>query len=126
MQIRIPEHSGKDTAHRPTSGDVADRREHRFTQPHTSFSECWSSIESISQTGIITHSSLLASSYRLFVMSVLRNPVFHLMSNLTAIGGATIYLRSCHNANMEFHNYNLEEHEARMDELEGTLRGHIG
>lgn len=39
--------------------------------------------------------------------------------NLSAIGGATLYLRL-------HHVYNLEEHEARMDELEGTLRGHIG
>jgi len=52
-------------------------------------------------------------------MSVLRNPLFSLAANLSAIGGATYYLRS-------HHIYNLEEHEARMDELEGTLRGHIG
>ncbi|KAL1630378.1 hypothetical protein SLS56_004905 [Neofusicoccum ribis] len=53
-------------------------------------------------------------------MSWLRNPsaLFGIL-NLSAIGGATLYLRS-------HHVYNLEEHEARMDELEGTLRGHIG
>lgn len=59
-------------------------------------------------------------------MSILRNPIFHLMANLTAIGGATVYLRTWHSHNIDWHNYNLEEHEARMDELEGTLRGHIG
>jgi len=59
-------------------------------------------------------------------MSILRNPIAHLITNLSAIGGATIYLRSCHQENIGWHNYNLEEHEARMDELEGTLRGHIG
>jgi len=52
-------------------------------------------------------------------MSFLRNPLFSLAVNLSAIGGATYLLRS-------HHVYNLEEHEARMDELEGTLRGHIG
>ncbi|KAL0258200.1 hypothetical protein SLS55_007373 [Diplodia seriata] len=53
-------------------------------------------------------------------MSFLRNTAaFFGILNLSAIGGATLYLRS-------HHVYNLEEHEARMDELEGTLRGHIG
>lgn len=52
-------------------------------------------------------------------MSLLRNPLIHLVANLSAITASTFYLRS-------HHVYNLEEHEARMDELEGTLRGHIG
>ena len=52
-------------------------------------------------------------------MSFLRSPLTQLGATLSAIGGATILLRS-------HHIYNLEEHEARMDELEGTLRGHIG
>ncbi|KAF2139018.1 uncharacterized protein K452DRAFT_290118 [Aplosporella prunicola CBS 121167] len=53
-------------------------------------------------------------------MSFLRNPsaLFGVL-NLSAIGSATLYLRS-------HHIQNLEEHETRMDELEGTLRGHIG
>ncbi|KAK5461291.1 hypothetical protein LTS15_003354 [Exophiala xenobiotica] len=46
-------------------------------------------------------------------------PLFSLLTNLTAIGGATYYLQT-------WHKFNYEEHEARMDELEGTLRGHIG
>ncbi|PSR92111.1 hypothetical protein BD289DRAFT_481257 [Coniella lustricola] len=41
------------------------------------------------------------------------------ITNLTALGAATMYFRS-------HHTNNLEAHEARMDELEGTLRGHIG
>ena len=52
-------------------------------------------------------------------MSLLRNPIFLLGINLSALAGSTWLLRS-------HHIYNLEEHEARMDELEGTLRGHIG
>jgi hypothetical protein len=52
-------------------------------------------------------------------MSLLRNPLAHLLTTLTAIGGSTYLLRS-------HHIHSLEEHEARMDELEGTLRGHIG
>ena len=52
-------------------------------------------------------------------MSSIRHPLFALSANLSAIAGATYFLRS-------HHIYNLEEHEARMDELEGTLRGHIG
>lgn len=52
-------------------------------------------------------------------MSYLRNPLFLLGANLSAIAGSTFYLRS-------HHIHNLEEHEARMDELEGTLRGNIG
>ncbi len=52
-------------------------------------------------------------------MSFLRNPLFLLGANLSAIAASTLYLRS-------HHVYNLEEHEARMDELEGALRGHIG
>lgn len=52
-------------------------------------------------------------------MSFLRNPLFLLGANLSAIAGSTYLLRA-------HHIYNLEEHEARMDELEGTLRGHIG
>jgi hypothetical protein len=46
-------------------------------------------------------------------------PLFSLLTNLTAIGGATYYLQT-------WHKFNYEEHEARMDELEGTLSGHIG
>jgi hypothetical protein len=46
-------------------------------------------------------------------------PLFSLLTNLTAIGGATYHLQT-------WHKFNYEEHEARMDELEGTLRGHIG
>ena len=46
-------------------------------------------------------------------------PIFSLLTNLTAVGGATYYLQT-------WHKFNYEEHEARMDELEGTLRGHIG
>lgn len=42
-----------------------------------------------------------------------------LAGNVLAIGGATYYLQSKLN-------YNLEEQEARLDEIEGTLRGHIG
>ncbi|KAJ4401327.1 hypothetical protein N0V91_007991 [Didymella pomorum] len=42
-----------------------------------------------------------------------------LTGNVLAIGGATYYLQSKIN-------YNLEEQEARLDEIEGTLRGHIG
>ena len=52
-------------------------------------------------------------------MSFIRNPLFALCANLSALAGATYFLRS-------HHVYNLEEHEARMDELEGTFRGHIG
>jgi hypothetical protein len=55
-------------------------------------------------------------------MSFTRSPLypfFNLLTNLTAIGGATYYLQT-------WHKFNYEEHEARMDELEGTLRGHIG
>lgn len=52
-------------------------------------------------------------------MSFLRHPLFALGVNLSAIGGATYYIRS-------FQTMHLEENEARMDELEGTLRGHIG
>lgn len=42
-----------------------------------------------------------------------------LTGNVIAVGGATYYLQSRLN-------YNLEEQEARLDEIEGTLRGHIG
>ena len=52
-------------------------------------------------------------------MSFLRNPLLHLATTLSAIGGSTYYLRS-------HHTYNLEEFNARLDEIEGTLRGHIG
>ena len=52
-------------------------------------------------------------------MSFLRNPIFLLGTNLSAIPGSTLYLRS-------HHAYNLEEHETRVDELEGTVCGHIG
>lgn len=51
--------------------------------------------------------------------SLLRNPLIPLLTNLTALGGATYYIHTRLA-------YNLEENEARADELEGTLRGHIG
>ena len=52
-------------------------------------------------------------------MSILRNPLFSLLTTLSAIGGSTYLLRS-------HHIYSLEEHEERLDEIEGTLRGNIG
>ena len=51
--------------------------------------------------------------------SIIRNPLFSLVTTLAAVGSSTYLLRS-------HHIHSLEEHEARMDELEGTLRGHIG
>lgn len=58
-------------------------------------------------------------------MSFLRSPALANLlglANLSALGLATLHLRSLHAKNLEEH----AEHEARMDGLEGTLRGHIG
>lgn len=58
-------------------------------------------------------------------MSILRSPALTNLlglANLSALGAATLYLRSLYARNLEEH----AEHEARMDGLEGTLRGHIG
>lgn len=58
-------------------------------------------------------------------MSFLRSPALTNLlglANLSALGAATLHLRSLHAKQLEEH----AEHESRMDGLEGTLRGHIG
>jgi hypothetical protein len=58
-------------------------------------------------------------------MSLLRSPALTNLlglANLSALGAATLYLKSMHAKELEEH----AGHEARMDGLEGTLHGHIG